>query len=325
MLSILKLSVLGVLTSQARATAFSARQIFQFPNTSFVSIENVAVRPNGELILTTSSAPTIYLLNPATNKPSATLLHTFPGVNSCLGITETVPDVYAVACGNTSKETFTGTQGSFAIWSIDLRCDPPKIKEIAAITEAKFLNGVTRVNDNANAVLVADSELGVVFHLNMETGKYRTAISSQYFAPTTMVPIGLNGIRTFGQDLYFTNSAKGIFGRIPITRTGDPAGAVSVIAQSGSGDFFDDFAIGRKGNAWLVNHPDSLIEVTTGGQQTTIVNSTDIVQPSSVIFSQDGRVLYMVTAGFASASGYQNGQKGEESLTGGLSRDSMAS
>jgi hypothetical protein len=315
-LSSFSLLLSAILIGHGLAVSYNARQIFQFPSKPFTSIENVALRPSGDLILTTTSAPTIYLLDPTQVTPSAELLYTFPDATSCLGITETSSDVFAVVVGNVSLTTFGGVPGSFSIWSVNLaQSSTPIVKKISAIPQAKILNGLTHLQDNPNIVLAADSEAGIVYSLNIVSGVSAVAIQNSAFSPGGKT-LGINGLHVdaAGNNLYFTNSAMGTFGRIPIDgNNGEATGAATVIATAAEGDNYDDFAIDGQGNSWIAVHPDILTEVTEAGVQTTILNSTQLLQPTSAIFSAGKQTLYIVTDGDAEAH-TQSGQVYEVSI-----------
>ena len=316
-LSSFSLLLSAILIGHGRAVSYNARQIFQFPSEPFTSIENVAIRPSGDLILTTTSAPTIYLLNPTQITPSAELLYTFPDATSCLGITETSSDIFAVIVGNVSLTTFNGVLGSFSIWSVNLeQSSTPVVKKIAAIPQAKILNGLTHLQDNPDIVLAADSEAGIVYSLNIVSGISAVAIQNSALSPAGDKTLGINGLHVdaAGSNLYFTNSAMGTFGRIPIDgNNGKATGAVTVIATAAEGDNYDDFAIDSQGNSWITLHPNIVTEVTEAGVQTTILNSTQLLQPTSVIFSAGEQTLYVVTDGDAE-SHTQSGQVYEISI-----------
>ena len=272
-----------------------------------MALENVALRPSGTLILTSTTSSTIYLLDPTQRNPSAEVLYTFPGANSCLGIAETSSDVFAVIVGNTSVSTFTGVPGSFSIWSVNLRkSSVPIVSKISAIPEAKILNGLAYLQNSPDIVLAADSEAGIVYSTNIVTGVSAVAIQNSAFAPTSTFPLGINGLHPDAAscNLYFTNSALGTFGSIPIDNNGKATGAVKIIATDAKGDFYDDFAIDNQGNFWITNHPNVMEEVTRAGQQITTVNSTEMLQPTSAIFAAEGQKLYVVTAGdYSTGSG----------------------
>ena len=112
---------LGMLASSS--VSASVRQLYQFPNTTFHDIENVAIRPNGQLLLNTITEPVIYTLDPSASIPTAKPLHRFDNVTGLAGITEVTPDVFAVVVGNYSVQEFKGVPGSFSIWLVNLNCD----------------------------------------------------------------------------------------------------------------------------------------------------------------------------------------------------------
>ena len=305
-----------VLIGVVQAT-YSAHLLYQFPNSTFVDIENVGIRPNGQLLLNLITQPSTYYLDPTESVSSAKLLNTFPNATSVLGIAQTAPDVFAVVVGNYSTTTFTGIPGSFSIWSINLAVSStPVVKKIASIPEAHALNGMTAFPDSPDLVLIADSVLGAVFSMNIASGAYSVAIQdTAAFGPTSSFPLGINGLHTRGQTLYFTNSAKGTYGSVPITKEGSAAGTVAIIANDTAGNTYDDFALDQNGNAWIANHPNAVSEVTLGGAQMIIAgggNTTEFVQPTSAIFGtgagEEQCTLYVVTGGSASATSVESGQ-----------------
>ena len=296
--------------------AYSVRQIYQFPNSSFTDIENIAVRSNGQLLLNLITQPSTYYLDPWESVPIARHLYTFPNGSSMVGIAEYAPDVFAVVVGNYSISTFKGVPGSFAIWSIDIRSPVmPVVKKITAIPETHALNGMTAVKGSPGLVLIADSALGVVFSLNTTTGIYKTAIKDPLLAPTASFPLGINGLHALKNTLYFTNSALGLYGKVGITREGLATGNASVITRSFTGNIFDDFALDGQGSAYIANHQNSVTEVTKWGGQLIVAgggNSTQFIEPTSTRFGrgscEEECTLYVVGAGMKSNTTIISGQ-----------------
>lgn len=62
------------------------RQIYTFPPNHF--IENIAVRSNSDLLLTSMSVSTLFSVDPTVTTPNATVVHTFPEGHGLMGITE---------------------------------------------------------------------------------------------------------------------------------------------------------------------------------------------------------------------------------------------
>lgn len=126
------------------------RTIYQFPNNTYV--ENLAVRPNGQILVNILTSPQVWLVDP--DLPDrAVLIHEFPSVLGLSGIVEYQPDTFAIAGGNISLTTGESVVGSWSIWSLDLRglnitsnesvtTQPPGMREIADVPPASFLDGL---------------------------------------------------------------------------------------------------------------------------------------------------------------------------------------
>lgn len=99
-ISSLLLTVLALLSSNVEAKPLSRRNttdlapirlIHEFPLGSWV--ENMAVRANGQLLVTMLTVPDLYLIDPTTNEMA--LVASFPEVIGLAAITEVQPDVFA--------------------------------------------------------------------------------------------------------------------------------------------------------------------------------------------------------------------------------------
>lgn len=200
--------------------------------------------------------------------------------------------------GNYTPGTINAVPGSFAIWSLNLTSTTPVVKKIVSIPGASALNGMT-IGLSSNILLVADSVLGAVWSVNIASATSFLAIQNSNFNPTSTFPLGINGVHVRGPALYFTNSAQGLFGLITINANGTAAGSVQIVANGPAGDAYDDFFINSSGNAFIATHPNLLIEVAAGGQQTTVVeagNSPQLVQPSSVVLARGGTCVPLCTS-----------------------------
>jgi hypothetical protein len=123
----------------------AVRKIYEFPNETW--IENIAIRSNGNLLLSLFNVPQLYELDMLPLAPSsAKLLHTFPFTTGLAGIAEIQPDVFAVLAGNWSLETFSTTLGSWSAWKVDFHRgneNVPAISKIADLMKASFADGMT--------------------------------------------------------------------------------------------------------------------------------------------------------------------------------------
>ena len=72
-----------------------------------------------------------------------------------------------------------------------------------------------------------------------------------------------------GKWVYFSNSAQGIFRRVPVSPLEANIGDVDVIATVGvptgvAGAHFNDLALDEEGKAWIAPHPSDVIEARVG-------------------------------------------------------------
>ncbi|KAH8799057.1 hypothetical protein F5884DRAFT_687198 [Xylogone sp. PMI_703] len=300
--------LLGSPAARASKLPLPARMVHQFPNPTW--IENIAVRANGDLLLTTVAPnASLYVLeNPQAqaSQPSVKLLNTF-GVDSLTGIAETHPDKFVVVGGNFSGNA-VGVQGSFAAWTVDFGFNDvaPQIKTVAHLSKAVFLNGVTTV-PGCNEVLIADSTLGLAWHLNVETGDYEVGIRRPEMAPTQDAPlkIGVNGIHYFNGYVYWTNSFEATLYRIEVGRQGHPApGAVVETVAKVNASFLDDFTIDTNATTWATTHLDNrLVTIKPNGVSVVVEGSLHELTVTGDTACQFGRTeedkdtLYVVTDG----------------------------
>ncbi|KAJ9136872.1 hypothetical protein NKR23_g9446 [Pleurostoma richardsiae] len=312
-------SLLRFAASAPASTALATdpvRTVFEFPNDTYV--ENIAVRPNGQVLVTVLTAPRLFLVDPL-QPGRAVLVHTFASALGVSGIAEYEPDVYACITGNFSFSTGDVGAGSWAIWSIDLRgvalrpdgtlSAPPRTSQIAAVPPARFLNGISLLKAKDKTLLVGDVNGGAIFHVDIKTGDFRVAINNTYtqVAPASpFPPAGVDGVHVCEDALYFTNIGKSIFVKVPISEDGTAAGPFTTVAHTLSRlDEYDDFTFDCDGNAFLVTGRGNSVEIISpGGRREVIIagnlNSTAIAEPTSAAFGRgllDRNVLYVTTAG----------------------------
>lgn len=272
------------------------------------NLENLAVTYDGNVLVTSTSSPSIHYIHLTGHRESLAIAQV-PGFAAVTGITETKKDVFYVSSTN-----LTGAYGTNAIWKLDLRYfqltdsgeirRPAVLSFVANIPDARLLNGMTRLsNVDHKHILVSDSTAGTIIKVNVETGKCTTLLQSPLLSPTsTGLGIGVNGIRTLDDRLYFVNLDQGLFASLSLSSTGAAVGDVDVILN-GTLQAADDFAISRDGKrAWIAeNGRNVLIEVDIPGKTSHVVaNSTVLGSTSSVALGQtkrDQNSLYITGAG----------------------------
>ncbi|KAM0253342.1 hypothetical protein ACHAQJ_007292 [Trichoderma viride] len=299
----------------------SVRTLVEFPNPSY--IENLAVRSNGQILISDLSKPQLFLFDPSASGPSEPLLlHEFDQFLGLAGIAEYQPDVFAVISGNASFTSNISSAGSWNVWSVDLRgveissqhgqarlSSPPVVKNIAHVKPAQFLNGISVLSELDQTLLVGDVNGGVIWSLDIKTGHYEVAINNTFtklYASPPFSASGVDGVHVHGDSVYFTNFGNGTFNKLPINQDGTPAGPVTTIANTkGPLDQYDDFTFDCEGNAFVVTGGGNTIErISADGKSQTIIagnlNSTAIAEPTSCAFGRgphDKNILYVVTAG----------------------------
>jgi len=286
-----------------------SRDIHQFPNGTWV--ENLAIRQNGQILVTVLSAPELYQVDPFHTNSPPTLIHRFPGAMGLLGIVELQRDVFYVIAGNLSVVTLSTINGSYSVWKVEMgsgkvldgTIDPPAIvSKVVDIPEGVLLNGMAVLNKSRGLVVIGDAGAGQVFTLDVETGKYSKTIDDPTTKPTPALQLGINGLKVRDGYLYYTSSAQAVFNRIPINGAdGSPAGPAEAVATS---IFGDDFSFDPAGNAYIAQNPLNTVSKVTGGGVVSIVagslNSTEVAGATATGFGRtpnDRSVLYVTTTG----------------------------
>lgn len=280
------------------STNQSVSTVYQFPNVGSW-IEGIAVRPNGNILVTRTDTPELWSIDP--NSHTASLVYTFPNVTSTVGITAIGDDVYAVGTGIIDLSTTVATTGSFVIWKVDLTSDTPQVTTIKAIPEAGSLDGMAYLDRGLNTnLLIADTLEGVIWRLNPQSGNYSVALNDSSMLPAEgSAPIGVNGVRVVGNYVYYTSSTQQKFCRVAVADDGSAAGPFEVIA---TGFFQDGFAIAPDGTAYIATHPqNTVVKVTPQGEASVYagdLNSTEVAGSTDVQFGNCGyQVIYVATNG----------------------------
>ncbi|KAF7350683.1 hypothetical protein MSAN_01629100 [Mycena sanguinolenta] len=299
--------LLCLVVCTAASFTFPTRPVFQ----SGLFLENLAVRPNGKLLITSPLSSTLHMLDPTVENPTFDEVHTFPNV-TLLGIAEVQPDVYGIiALMFANTTTISAVPGTIAIWRVNLSSGgAPVVDKAADVPDGVFLDGLSTVSGEPDLVLAADSFAGLVWQINLRTGAVRVAAQDEAFAAGAPAPaFGINGLHIRGGDLYFTNSQKKTFSRVPISVRGGnvgQTGPVQVLGSANGTNSFDDFAFDAEGRVWAVTPPDTLtlfFPPAKGngmlGQLNAPGNPVEFDSPTSAAFGRGGvaqqHTLYVTT------------------------------
>lgn len=292
------------------APTVQVETLFQFPNNGSW-IDNLALRSDGSILLTRLDTPEVWLVDEASG--NATLVHSFANATSCFGISEIDDDVFAVVVGNFSTKTYQPTPGSFTVQKLDFnlasRTDTERLVDqgqlaavspIAALPKAHALNGMTSFTKESHLVLIADSPVGVVWKLNVQTGEYSVALNDTTMLPAEgqALPLGVNGLKLVDDYVYYSSTTRMQFGRVRVNSDATPAGDYEIIA---SGFLPDNLDVTTDGTAYIATDPqNSVVRITPYGQISLVAGgqlSTQIPGPTSCRLSADEKELYVGTSG----------------------------
>jgi hypothetical protein len=280
--------------------AQSTVQLFNF--SSYVDIENSALRPNGHLLLTTFDQGRLYTLNTSGCTHQAQLVAALPGATALCGITAIDHDKFAIVGGIRGSYSYTNE----TLYTVDFTRNSvnPVIRTVARVPNAVMLNGMASLPTEPHIVLIADSRLGCLFRVDTTSGISKIAFKDDALsAPTNAsIPIGINGLKIARGYVYFTNTARGTFSRIPVSTDGLKFGDVELIAtlnMTVSGDDWDDFALDANGVAYIAQPDNSIARIQPDCQQSIVAGggeTNDIIGPTSVQIGTSGE-LYVTTRG----------------------------
>jgi hypothetical protein len=279
-------------------TKTNIHQLYQFNKGTYV--ENIAVRSNGNLIVTLLDRPEVYELNPQTPNQEPRLVWQFQKASRVAGIVETSADQFAVVVGTYLLLNTFG--GSYSIWSVDLRSAQAKATPVSTnIPNAGLMNGLALI-PNTTILLSTDTLNGVIHRIDLRTGAASVAMSKELGA-TSSITFGMNGLRIRDGYAYYTNTLTGLFCKIPIdTVTGAARGPAQVIASGLTG--VDDFALAPEPDSAFIAYlfKNEIVHVY-GGTTSVLAGSptSGVVNgPCSAQFGRgpdDRRTLYVVTSG----------------------------
>ncbi|TEY65560.1 hypothetical protein BOTCAL_0138g00020 [Botryotinia calthae] len=293
----------------------AVRLLYEYPLGTF--IESIAIRPNGELLMTLPYNSSVHSIDPLHSNYTPTVVHNFDGL-TIFGMTEYERDVYAVNGGSLSSSTGP-VAGTYRVDSLNLTQTMATSSTIANISSGQFLNGMTslpRWGVGPRNLLVNDVAAGVVYNLDPVSGKYFIAINNTYtqaYEHLNLGAVGVNGIKIGDRMAYLTNTGLGILVGFPIHKNGTEVagGAVEILShEANSTWFYDDFAL-RDTTTYVTTGSGNSIErvittavVSQGPITTEIVagslNSTCVAGPTAAAFGRtpwDSHILYVTTSG----------------------------
>jgi hypothetical protein len=322
-------SLLALATCSA---AVNISTIHQFPNGTW--LENIAQTQNGSLLVTVLRKAEIHIINPSTSTSNTTssLIASFPGHSSVLGITEMDKDVFAVVVGNVTERN-SPVKGTFAVYSLELsvsiesspdcagtpketrtNAGAVKIERIADLPDQGLLNGIAF--DPPSTLFIADSWLGQIVTLNASSGSIINTIEhptlqSNFASPS--VVLGVNGIRVHDDYLYFSNTVQNLLGRIDLNTVNDATDGdvdveVETVKEGEEISQPDDFAVLEDGSVLVVRAlADTVQHVRLDGEVSEIAKGASVSGSTSVIRGKEGE-FYVSTSGLVGGVAKEGGR-----------------
>ncbi|KAI0380633.1 hypothetical protein F5Y04DRAFT_257114 [Hypomontagnella monticulosa] len=304
-------------TSPAANLSLPAKTIFQFNETG-TWFENLAVRPNGDLLMTMlqPTASVYTLKRPYDKLPELALVHTFAGAPGLTGIAETKPDTFVVLYAQ-FQASGVPVPGSWTVWELafthNSTSSAPSVRQVGSLPDAQLLNGVVTVSSsNPHILLVGDSFGGTLWRLDTRTGAVESALS----VPEMAAPfpgVGINGLKVRAGWVYWGNSAQATIYRArfdedgyPVTQVRPGANATAAVETVAKLDapFVDDFAFDARGLLWAATNRDNKVDVVrlNGTVETVVggVTEVTVAGDSAVAFGRtlkDRDVAYVTTSG----------------------------
>ena len=288
--------------------------VARFPVKSF--LENLAVRGDGSVLVTSMNARTLFYVPPSDGAAPVdpVQLHVF--AQPTTGLVEVEPDIFFISTSNlyTSHESF--------LHRLDLRGwqagSPVQPEQVFQFPEqARGLNGSCLLAPGV--VLIADCFAGLIWRVDLQPGgtKPRSRVWLQHesmgYFPGKLKPEqpGVNGVRYAARThhLYYTATAKKLLMRVPVDEaTLDPAGKPELVVAGRMGD---DFCIDEDASVvYLATHRQNTIDrvsmdpgdnsgftVSVAGDPFT----EELIGPSSGVWGRAagdyGKVAYFITDG----------------------------
>lgn len=277
----------------------SITQIFEF--TSHF-IENIHLRPNGRLLLSSLNSGDLFTIDPTAPSPSAKALVNCPGSTGLSGIATIGPDLFAVSGGIHGSFRFDNMQ--VYVVPVPGDSDSKVLLDSISVPGATGLNGIAALPAMPRVVLSADSHDSCLHRINTLTRVVDIAFADPLLGHGPTFEVGINGLKISNGYVYFTNSGQGTFARVKINDNGSKAGDVEIVARLAGepriGHAFDDFTLDFDGNAYVTLHNNEIVKITPDGTQTTFAGGNDSTvfrNPTSAATSLDGKSIYVGTAG----------------------------
>jgi len=188
---------------------------------------------------------------------------------------------YIIASNFTGAPDDYGFQGTVSIFEVDIR-NTLRASKVVDVPQAQLLDGFDVVNKPAGLLITGDAQTGTLYLIDVHQRTATPILQNELLEGITsaraagLAHIGINGLRVFDGKLYFTNTAKGTYGQVPLdASTGKPSGSPSNLANYST--LTDDLSFDSEGNAFI---SEDLVGIVLRPANTTPANNhTRLISP----------------------------------------------
>lgn len=285
--------------------------VHEFPLNYFV--ENLAVRRSGGILATVANRNELLYLEPVNHPKQAYILHTFAPGTGIAGIVEVQDDIFYVSVGG------LGERGTWSVFEVDVSklhleghgqgqgdvLNSAAVRKVVDFPDALLLNGSALLDRSKGLILLAESFLGLVYSLNVNTAEVAVWLKHKHLAKVTDNPMmpAANGIKYHNGSVYLSNTDAKLFLRAPISKDGAVAatGEVEVVEERLGAD---DFIFDADGSVYLATHVyQSVMKLAADGTRTRIAGGPEDPVCAGTTAAAFGRTpsdehsLYVTTTG----------------------------
>jgi hypothetical protein len=244
--------------------------------------ENLAVLPDGSILISLHSHQRIDRYDPASGK--VTVFAELPAPAAGLS--------FDAAGGLWVTGGALGAAPGY-VWRVDRG---GTARPWVEVPDAYFMNGCTSLA--GGTLLVCESATGRVLAVDASAKKWRVWLSDQRLAPTDPQMPGANGIKVFGAFAYVSVTDSNTLYRVKL-EGGEAAGPLEVVARNLRAD---DFAFAASGALYIATHPaQSVVRLAADGRRTTLAGPEQgLVGSTACAFGKgeaDEKALYVTTTG----------------------------
>ncbi len=248
-------------------------------------VENLVARPDGKLLVAVHSTQRLEIVDPAAQGAPRATFAEFPGPIAGPAYVDQDLFVNVSAPGQPPGQIF--------------RVDPAgKVEPWVEVPDALFLNGATPFV--GRSLLVGDAIRGRLIRIDVLARTQTVWFEHDVLKKVTAEPWlpGVNGIKTFGRHVYFSNTDAAHIGRVAIEPDGR-AGTWELVARKIT---CDDFAFDLEGNLYATTHVhNSVTRISPRGDRVVLAGADEgLAGSTAAAFGRtaaDARSLYVTTTG----------------------------